>query len=148
MKTLSQDILLIEDDSHDVELTLQEFEAHDFQQRIVVLRDGREAIKFLFERPESAASNLPRAILIGWKLSKLGGLEVLRRLKSEVRTRRIPTFLLLSSQYHVEHLAKEQMQPDGYLIKPVAFQDFARLFGPAEVRQSQGNQLKFGTKQI
>jgi two-component system response regulator len=128
MKPLSQDILLVEDDARDVELTLREFENYDCQHRIVVLRDGAEALKFLFaESNTNETACLPRAILIGWKLPKVDGVALLHLLKANERTREIPAFLLISATQDIEHLAKGQIQPDGYLVKPVGFMDLNRL---------------------
>jgi two-component system response regulator len=132
MKPLSQDILLVEDDARDVELTLREFENHDFPHRIVVLRDGAEALKFLFKEPSAPeADQLPRAILIGWKLPKVDGVALLHLLKANERTREIPAFLLISAAQDIEHLSKGQVQPDGYLVKPVGFRALSRLLGSA-----------------
>jgi len=145
MKILKQDILLVEDDALDVELTLREFEAHDFHDRIMVLRDGAEALKYLHAEASGAGANqLPRAILIGWKLPKVDGIALLHRLKGHEQTRRIPSFLMISAARDVEHLVKERVQPDGFLVKPVGFHDFVRQFGPAIVRQFHRNQVTFG----
>jgi len=141
---MKPDILLIEDDAYDVELTLREFEAHDFRDRLVVLRDGAEALKYLFEEPNGPGTDkLPRDILIGWKLPKVDGVALLQRLKAHDRTRRIPAFLMISAAEDIEHLSKERVQPDGYLVKPVGFHEFVRQFGPATVRQFHRNQLTF-----
>jgi two-component system response regulator len=132
MKPLSQDILLVEDDARDVELTLREFENHDFPHRFVVLRDGAEALKFLFKEPSAPETDqLPRAILIGWKLPKVDGVALLHLLKANERTREIPAFLLISASQDIEHLSKGQVQPDGYLVKPVGFTDLNRLLDSA-----------------
>jgi two-component system, response regulator len=130
MKLSPQDILLVEDDARDVELTLRELENHDFPHRIVVLRDGAEALKFLFQESRDAqADHLPRAILIGWKLPKVDGVALLHVLKAHDRTREIPAYLLISAQQDIDLLSKGQVQPDGYLVKPVGFRELNRLLG-------------------
>lgn len=137
MKPLLQDILLVEDDARDVELTLREFENHDFPHRIVVLRDGAEALKFLFTETSAAETGtLPRAILIGWKLPKVDGVALLHLLKANERTREIPAFLLISATQDIEHLSKSQVQPDGYLVKPVGFRDLNRLLSSTSQNRS------------
>ncbi len=142
MITMNQDIVLVETNADDIELMRHEFDAHEFNHRIVVLRDGAEAVNFLIGQPDApATADLPRAILLSWKLTKLDGLAVLRRLKSNERTSRVPTFLLISSLQDVAHLKVEQVQPDGYLIKPVSFHEFVRQFGSAAARQFNGNQM-------
>lgn len=148
MKPVPRDILLIEEDACDIEMTLREFAAHDFDQQVLVLTDSAAALRFVLGRANGvtdAANGTAglRAILIGWKLSKLSGLDVLRQLKGTERTRRIPTFLLLSSELDVPYLAKQSVQPDGYLIKPVGFEDFVRKFGPAAVRRFHDTQVTF-----
>jgi two-component system response regulator len=143
MKPLPTDILLVEDDARDVELTLREFENHDCQDRIVVLRDGAEALKFLFAEPsDPAADQLPRAILIGWKLPKVDGVALLHLLKANERTREIPAFLLISATQDIEHLAKGQIQPDGYLVKPVGFTDLNRLLDSTRNERSPAFEAK------
>jgi two-component system, response regulator len=126
VKPRSQDILLVEDNVHDVELTLREFDAHNFPERVLVLRDGVEAFKHLLNLASDPEVPLPRAILIGWKLPKLDGLELLRRLKDTKRMNQIPTYLLLSSQHDIAHLTGQDVQPDGYLVKPIGFKAIAR----------------------
>src|SRR5271170_5190059 len=93
-------IMLVEDSADDVELTLRAFQKSKVLNEIVVIRDGVEALDYLFGTgahagPEPKA--MPEVILLDLKLPKIGGLEVLRRLRAEERTRRIPVVVLTSS---------------------------------------------------
>jgi two-component system response regulator len=148
MQIPRQDLLLVEDDAREAELLLQEFAALQFRERIQVLRAGAELLALLFgETPPPANGDLPRAILLGWKPPGPAALAVLRRLKGEERTRRIPTFLLLSSLQDVATLTREPVQPDGWLVKPVGFADFVRQLVPAVGRRFQLNPVRFVPKQ-
>jgi two-component system response regulator len=104
--TRSHSILLIEDNPDDVELTLRAFRTSTLCNEIVVIRDGVEALDYLFGTGTFAARELhaiPDVILLDLKLPKIGGLALLRRLRAEERTRPIPVIVLTSSSEEKEH---------------------------------------------
>ena len=97
----SVEILLVEDNPNDVELTLHAFKKHNLTNKIHVVRDGAEALDFLFGTGESAGrvpAHAPRVILLDLKLPKVDGLEVLKKIKSDPRTKAIPVVVLTSSR--------------------------------------------------
>jgi two-component system response regulator len=89
------DILLVEDNPQDVELTLRALKKHNLANRVQVARDGAEALEFIFADDERLISNL-KVILLDLKLPKVSGLEVLEKIKSDDRTRSIPVVVLTS----------------------------------------------------
>ena len=91
-------ILLVEDNPNDVELTLRAFEVHNLTNRVHVARDGAEALHYLFGDEHGALDPLPKVILLDLKLPKVDGLEVLRRIRSEAATHTIPVVVLTSSR--------------------------------------------------
>src|SRR5438552_1267489 len=93
------EILLVEDDSADAELTLRAFKARNFANQVFVARDGAEALDFFFgdgSHPLRDIGVVPKVVLLDLKLPKVDGLEVLRRLRADDRTRRIPVVMLAS----------------------------------------------------
>ncbi|HVF71344.1 MAG TPA: response regulator [Chthoniobacterales bacterium] len=121
------DILLVEDNPTDLELTLRVFKKHQLANRIEVARDGVEALDLLFGRgapPERGSIRIPKVILLDLKLPKIGGLEVLRRIKSDARTRTIPVVVLTSSQEEQDLVRSYQLGVNSYIVKPVNFDQF------------------------
>jgi len=121
------EILLVEDSSDDVELTLHALRNEHVANRIQVARDGQEALDFLFcegpfaERPVDCA---PKLVLLDLKLPKVDGLEVLRRLKADPRTRLIPVVILTSSREERDLLHSYGLGANSYIQKPVDFAEF------------------------
>jgi two-component system response regulator len=123
----SIEILLVEDDSNDVELTLHAFNKNKFTNRIHVVRDGAEALEFLFSSGASAGGDLhykPKLILLDLKLPKVDGMEVLRRIKSDERTRSIPVVILTSSREERDIVESYRLGVNSYITKPVDFEKF------------------------
>lgn len=121
------EILLVEDNPDDVELTLRAFSKHHLTNRIHVVRDGAEALEFLFATGRYAHRSLddvPKAILLDLKLPLVGGLEVLRRVKADERTSRIPVVVLTSSKEEPDIVESYQLGVNSYIVKPVDFQQF------------------------
>ncbi len=114
------EVLLVEDNASDVELTLRALQKRNLANRVVVARDGVEALQLL-ERAESP----PKVVLLDLKLPKLSGLEVLRRLKSDERTKRIPVVVLTSSHEEPDVEESYRLGVNSYIVKPVAFESFA-----------------------
>jgi two-component system, response regulator len=118
------ELLLVEDNPSDVELTLHVLKKNNFANRIKVVRDGAEALDFIFDDAVSHAGNVPKLILLDLKLPKVNGLEVLGRIKADARTKKIPVVVLTSSREDRDLLACYQLGVNSYLVKPVDFVHF------------------------
>jgi len=119
--------LLVEDNPHDVELTLHALQEHHLANRIHVARDGAEAVEFVFRRDAETGqglANRPKVILLDLKLPKLDGLEVLRRLKGDPRTRPIPVVILTSSREEGDLAESYHLGVNSYIVKPVDSEQF------------------------
>jgi len=114
------EVLLVEDNASDAELTLRALQKRNLANRVVVARDGVEALEVL-QRAEPP----PKVVLLDLKLPKLNGLEVLRRLKSDDRTKRIPVVVLTSSHEEPDVEESYRLGVNSYIVKPVDFESFA-----------------------
>ena len=129
------ELLLVEDNPSDVELTLHSLRKHNFGNRIKVVRDGAEALDFIFGSPSQSpgrANNFPKLILLDLKLTKVSGLEVLGRIKADPSTRRIPIVVLTSSRDDQDLCNCYDLGVNSYLVKPIDFVQFSdamRQFG-------------------
>jgi len=122
------EILYVEDDPHDLELTLRCLRKHRIANRIHVARDGQEALDFLFSDDgveNGAPSPRLKLILLDLKLPKVDGLEVLRRLRSDDRSRTIPVVMLTSSHEERDLVASYRLGVNSYIVKPVEFDQFS-----------------------
>ncbi|MGH9784073.1 MAG: response regulator [Terriglobia bacterium] len=127
MTQLEVDILLVEDNPADVELTLHALRNNNLANQIQVVRDGEEALDFLFSRgPYSSRSHSspPKLILLDLKLPKVDGLEVLREIRNSSRTRPIPVVILTSSKEERDLVVSYQLGINSYIQKPVDFNEF------------------------
>ncbi|MFH5885285.1 response regulator [Halalkalibaculum sp. DA3122] len=122
-------ILLVEDNPDDVELTMLAFRKNNFANDIAVVEDGQEAIDFLLgDGPGGVAERgYPELILLDLKLPKLNGHEVLKRVKAEPATRRIPVVILTSSQEEEDIIRGYDLGANSYVRKPVDYQDFVEV---------------------
>jgi two-component system response regulator len=119
------DILLVEDNPNDAELTLRALKEHNLANTVHLARDGAEALEFLFgEGPGRTA--VPKVILLDLKLPKVDGLEVLRRLKADDRTKLIPVVVLSSSREEPDIATSYRLGANSYIVKPVDFEAFVR----------------------
>lgn len=119
------EILLVEDNPDDEELTLLALSRYNIGNRIHVARDGAEALDFVFSRGQYAGRNgHPRLILLDIKLPLVDGLEVLRQIKSTPETKRIPVVLLTSSREESDVIAGYENGTNSYIVKPVDFTQF------------------------
>jgi CheY-like chemotaxis protein len=119
-------ILLVEDDPHDVELTLSALTENHLTNEIVVARDGAEALDYLYRREayRSREAGNPAVILLDLKLPKVDGLEVLKRIKADPDLRTIPVVMLTSSREEQDLVESYNSGSNAYVVKPVGFQDF------------------------
>jgi two-component system response regulator len=117
-------ILLVEDNPDDEALTLRAFKKSDIRNEVVVLRDGAEALAYLFPGNGDTAPR-PALILLDLNLPKVGGLEVLRRMRADERTQMIPVVVLTSSKLDEDILDSYRNGANAYVRKPVNFSDFA-----------------------
>jgi CheY-like chemotaxis protein len=125
-----RDILLVEDNPDDVELTLRAFKSACVANPVRVARDGLEALDFLFctgAYAERKSEPSPHVILLDLNLPKLDGLEVLRRLKTDPRTHSIPVIVLTVSERNRDIDESRRLGADGYIVKPVDFQRFTQV---------------------
>jgi CheY-like chemotaxis protein len=121
------EILLVEDNPSDMELTLHALKKHSLANHVHVVCDGVEALDFIFATGAYAGRNAPdnpRLILLDLKLPKVDGLEVLRRLKANPRTRRIPVVVLTSSREECDIVESYNLGVNSYIVKPVDFENF------------------------
>ena len=127
------DILLVEDNPLDVELTLRALDESHLANRVRVARDGAEALEYIFctgAYAEREGKDKPYVILLDLKLPLVDGLEVLRRVKSDPKTRTIPVIVLTSSCEERDIVKSYELGVNSYIVKPVDFEQFA-----AAVRQ-------------
>jgi two-component system response regulator len=122
------EILIVEDSSEDLTLALRALRKAKITNRIEVARDGEEALEFIFcEGPfaRRKMENGPKVILLDLKLPKIDGLEVLRRIKSDPRTRSIPVVMLTSSREQNDVVESYDLGVNSYIVKPVDFDQFS-----------------------
>ena len=123
---MAKTILLVEDNSDDVELTLEVFEELNLGNKIIVVRDGAKALDYLFGEGVYADTRpvLPQVMLLDLKLPKVDGLEVLRRVRASERTRRLPVVILTSSKEETDLTRSYDLGANSYIRKPVDFEQF------------------------
>jgi two-component system response regulator len=120
-------ILLVEDNPDEVELTLRAVKKNNIMNKVVVAGDGAEALDYLFGRGVYAGrdnSTLPTVILLDLRLPKVGGLEVLRHLRADERTRLLPVVILTSSDEEKDLIESYSLGANSYVRKPVDFDQF------------------------
>ena len=121
------EILLVEDNPNDVELTLHAFKKNNIVNRVEIVRDGAEALDYLFATGMYADRDInshPRVILLDLKLPKIDGKEVLRRIKAAPRTQTIPVVVVTSSREESDVVESYHLGVNSYIRKPVDFEQF------------------------
>jgi CheY-like chemotaxis protein len=124
------EILLVEDNPNDAELITRSLKKHHLANKIVLLKDGAEALEFLFAQGGSAlnsGSRDPRVVLLDIKLPKIDGIEVLRRMKSDERTKEIPVVILTSSNEERDIKEAYTLGVNSFVTKPIKFDEFAKV---------------------
>lgn len=122
------EILLVEDNPRDAELTLRALSKRHLANDVHVAKDGEEALDFIFATGPHADRDVdqsPRVVLLDLKLPKVDGLEVLRRMKADDRTKHIPVVMLTSSAEERDKIESYRLGVNSYIVKPVDFNNFA-----------------------
>lgn len=124
------EVILVEDNPADVEMTLDALNEHRLANKVHVLRDGAEALDYIMKNVDCKAGApdklCPRVILLDLKLPKIDGLEVLKRIRADERTRSVPVVVLTSSNEEKDRIESYKLGVNSYIVKPVNFEDFAR----------------------
>jgi len=121
------EILLVEDNPNDVELTLRALQKQNLASKVFVVKDGAEALEFIFGTGNYSVRQVddhPKVVLLDLKLPKVDGIEVLRRLKADPRTRDVPVVMLTSSQEERDVIETYKLGVNSYIVKPVDFSNF------------------------
>jgi two-component system response regulator len=121
------EILLVEDNPQHVELTLRALRKHNLANHVLVVKDGAEALEFIFATHryhQRQIENGPKVILLDLKLPKVNGLEVLRRIKSNERTKGIPVVVVTTSEQGQDVVKSYKLGANSYIVKPVSFEKF------------------------
>ena len=129
MKANEVEILLVEDNPTDVELTLRALKKNNLANKVHVVTDGAEALEFIFASGAYEGRDInhrPRVILLDLKLPKVDGLEVLRKIKSDERTKNIPVVVLTSSKEEKDRVESYKLGVNSYIAKPVDFNQFTK----------------------
>jgi CheY-like chemotaxis protein len=131
-ETQEIEILLVEDNLDDAEMTLRALRKANIVNNIKVARDGAEALEFIFgenAQTHHRVEDVPKLILLDLKLPKIDGFEVLKRIKDDPRTKRIPIVVLTSSREQQDVVESYQLGVNSYIVKPVNFDGFVDAVG-------------------
>jgi two-component system, response regulator len=126
MKQDPVDILLVEDNALDAELTLRELRKHHLANNLVHLKDGEEALEFLFANGSTggATTSLPKLVLLDIQMPKVSGIEVLQQIRAHELTRKTPVVILTSSKEDPDIRTCYDLGVNSYIVKPVNFERF------------------------
>lgn len=123
------DILFVEDSPIDAELTLLALREENLANNVIWLQDGAQALDFIFAEGEYAARNMdnqPKLILLDLKMPKVGGMEVVKRIRGDERTKSIPIVIMTSSQEEKDIFDTYKLGINSYIVKPVDFDKFTK----------------------
>jgi two-component system response regulator len=121
------EVLLVEDNAGDAEMTTRALKKNGLANKLMHLKDGAQALDFLFAEGDFAGrevSNKPKVILLDLKMPKVSGIEVLRKLRADERTKKIPVVILTSSSEDPDIQACYDLGVNSYVVKPVEFEEF------------------------
>jgi two-component system response regulator len=123
------EVLLVEDNPHDAEMTIRALKKVNLANRLIHVKDGAEAIDFIFAKGGFAQRQIedrPKVILLDIKMPKIDGIEVLRQIKSNESTKAIPVVIMTSSKEEQDIIASYNLGVNSYIVKPVDFDNFAK----------------------
>ena len=128
MESKSVEILLVEDNPYEAELTIRGPKKHNFANNLHHIDDGADALDFIFERGkyEGHLAGLPKLILLDIKLPRVDGIEILRQIKANDKTKAIPVVILTSSKENQDVRACYELGVNSYIVKPVDFDSFSK----------------------
>ncbi len=130
MNSNEVEILLVDDSQDDIDLTLHALRAENLANRVFIARDGEEALDFLFckgPHAERSFEKPPKLVLLDLKMPKVDGMEVLKQVKNDPRTRTIPVVLMTSSREERDMVSGYNLGVNSYLQKPVDFDQFRKM---------------------
>lgn len=123
------EILIVEDNSSDAEMTIRALKKNNLANKLIHLKDGAEALNFIFAEGNYSyrkVENVPKVILLDLKMPKLNGIEVLQKIKSDERTKKIPVVVLTSSKEDPDIQECYRLGVNSYVVKPVEFDKFVK----------------------
>ncbi len=123
------EILLVEDNPSDAELTLRALKKHNLANNVQLVKDGAEALEFIFATGSYSGRNIsqkPKVVLLDLKLPKVSGLEVLKAIKADERTKLVPVVVLTSSKEERDLVDSYKLGANSYITKPVDFESFVK----------------------
>jgi len=132
MENREIEILLIEDNMGDAELTIRALKKKNLENRLIHLENGADALDYIFGEgtyADQSMSTLPKVILLDLNMPKVGGIEVLRRIKADERTKKIPVVILTSSSQDPDIEKCYELGANSYIVKPVEFESFVKAVG-------------------
>lgn len=130
MENKEVEILLVEDSMNDAELTMRALSKNNMASNIVHVKDGAEAIDFLFGKGRFIGRNVnnrPKLIMLDLKMPKVNGLEVLEKIRTDKQTKKIPVVVLTSSKEHPDVEKSYLLGANSYIVKPVDFESFRKV---------------------
>ena len=140
------EILLVEDNPNDVELTLRALQKQNLSNKVFVVKDGAEALDFIFASgaySQRKVEKRPKVVLLDLKLPKVDGIEVLRRMKADSRTSPIPVVMLTSSQEERDVVNSYNLGVNSYIVKPVDFSSFVHAVSELGIYWGVLNKLPY-----
>jgi two-component system response regulator len=123
------DILIVEDNPNDAELAILALKGENLANNLIWLKDGVQALNFIFAEGEYTGRDIekrPKLILLDLKMPKIGGIEVLKRIRGDERTKNIPVVVMTSSKEEKDIIATYDLGVNSYIVKPVDFEQFNR----------------------
>jgi two-component system response regulator len=123
------DVLLVEDNPHEAELTIRSLKKHNLANKLHHVDDGEQALDFIFGREQYAGRKVGeglKVVLLDLKLPKVDGLEVLKQIKSDDRSKHVPVVILTSSKEEQDIIAGYKLGVNSYVVKPMQFESFAK----------------------